>query len=152
MHIFAALFSGFTFWKIGDGSFDLQLRVFAVFNFIFVAPGCINQMQPFFLHNRDLFETREKKVSAAEANQHTQGEEPTANLTSLTQQSKTYHWMAFIGAQIVSEIPYLIICATLYFCCWYFTAGFPVDAKISGHIYLQMICMWSSPVLPTNLD
>lgn len=24
--------------------------------------GCINQMQPFFLHNRDLFETREKKV------------------------------------------------------------------------------------------
>lgn len=63
LHIFAALFSGFTFWKIGDGSFDLQLRVFAVFNFIFVAPGCINQMQPFFLHNRDLFETREKKVS-----------------------------------------------------------------------------------------
>ena len=63
LHIFAALFSGFTFWKIGNGSFDLQLRVFAIFNFIFVAPGCINQMQPFFLHNRDLFETREKKVS-----------------------------------------------------------------------------------------
>ncbi|KAK4038643.1 ABC-2 type transporter-domain-containing protein [Parachaetomium inaequale] len=114
LHIFTALFGGFTFWKIGDGSFDLQLRLFAVFNFIFVAPGCINQMQPFFLHNRDLFETREKK-------------------------SKTYHWIAFIGAQIVSEVPYLIICATLYFCCWYFTAGFPVDARISGHIYLQMI-------------
>ena len=47
---------------IDDGSFDLQLRLFAIFNFIFVAPGCINQMQPFFLHNRDLFETREKKV------------------------------------------------------------------------------------------
>ncbi|KAG7289980.1 hypothetical protein NEMBOFW57_006359 [Staphylotrichum longicolle] len=139
LHIFAALFSGFTFWKIGDGSFDLQLRVFAVFNFIFVAPGCINQMQPFFLHNRDLFETREKKVSAAEAGKHTRGKEQTADPTCLIQQSKTYHWMAFIGAQIVSEIPYLIICATLYFCCWYFTAGFPVDAKISGHIYLQMI-------------
>ncbi|KAK4151109.1 ABC-2 type transporter-domain-containing protein [Chaetomidium leptoderma] len=114
LHILAALFSGFTFWQIGDSSFDLQLRVFAVFNFIFVAPGCINQMQPFFLHNRDIFETREKK-------------------------SKTYHWVAFIGAQIVSEIPYLIICATLYFCCWYFTAGFPVDASIAGHMYLQMI-------------
>ncbi len=63
LHIFAALFSGFTFWQIGNTSFDLQLRVFAIFNFIFVAPGCINQMQPFFLHNRDLFETREKKVS-----------------------------------------------------------------------------------------
>lgn len=63
LHIFAALFSGFTFWKIGNGTFDLQLRLFAIFNFIFVAPGCINQMQPFFLHSRDIFETREKKVS-----------------------------------------------------------------------------------------
>ncbi|KAM0434008.1 hypothetical protein ACHAPT_003952 [Fusarium lateritium] len=62
LHIFAALFSGFTFWMIGDGTFDLQLRLFAIFNFIFVAPGCINQMQPYFLHNRDLFETREKKA------------------------------------------------------------------------------------------
>ncbi|CAK7564578.1 MAG: hypothetical protein SEPTF4163_002472 [Sporothrix epigloea] len=114
LHIVAALFGGFTFWKMGNTSFDLQLRLFAVFNFIFVAPGCINQMQPFFLHNRDLFETREKK-------------------------SKTYHWVAFVGAQMVSEIPYLILCATLYFACWYFTAGFPVKASISGHMYLQMI-------------
>jgi ABC-type multidrug transport system permease subunit/energy-coupling factor transporter ATP-binding protein EcfA2 len=114
LHVFAALFSGFTFWKIGDGTFDLQLRLFAIFNFIFVAPGCINQMQPFFLHNRDIFEAREKK-------------------------SKIYHWLAFIGAQTVSEIPYLILCATLYFVCWYFTAGFPATASISGHMYLQMI-------------
>ncbi|EFX03933.1 ABC multidrug transporter [Grosmannia clavigera kw1407] len=114
LHVFAALFGGFTFWNIGNGTFDLQLRLFAIFNLIFVAPGCINQMQPFFLHNRDLFETREKK-------------------------SKTYHWLAFIGAQIVSEIPYLVICATAYFGCWYFTVGFPVTAKTSGHIYLQMI-------------
>lgn len=62
LHVFAALFSGFTFWKVGDGTFSLQLRLFAIFNFIFVAPGCINQMQPFFLANRDIFETREKKV------------------------------------------------------------------------------------------
>ncbi|CAI7593159.1 unnamed protein product [Penicillium pancosmium] len=114
LHIFAALFSGFTFWKIGDGTFSLQLRLFAIFNFIFVAPGCINQMQPFFLHNRDIFETREKK-------------------------SKTYHWIAFIGAQTITEIPYLIICATLYFVCFYFTAGFQTLASISGHFYLQMI-------------
>ena len=114
LHIFAGLFGGFTFWNMGSSSFDLQLRLFAVFNFIFVAPGCINQMQPFFLHNRDLFETREKK-------------------------SKTYHWLAFVTAQITSEIPYLVICATLYFACWYFTAGFPVKAATSGHIYLQMI-------------
>lgn len=51
--------------------------------------------------------------------------------------------MAFIGAQIISEIPYLVICATVYFGCWYFTVGFPVEASTSGHMYLQMICMYS---------
>ena len=114
LHVSNALFGGFTFWKIGNGSFDLQLRLMAVFNFVFVAPGCINQLQPLFIHNRDIFETREKK-------------------------SKTYHWLAFIAAQIVSEIPVLIICGTVYFGCWYFTAGFPVEASLSGQVYLQML-------------
>lgn len=58
-------------------------------------------------------------------------------------QSKTYHWSAFIGAQTLTEIPYLIICATLYFVCWYFTAGLPTEASVSGHVYLQMICKYS---------
>ncbi|RKK50582.1 Brefeldin A resistance protein [Fusarium oxysporum f. sp. cepae] len=114
LHVTNALFGGFTFWKIGNGSFDLQLRLMAIFNFVFVAPGCINQLQPFFIHNRDLFETREKK-------------------------SKTYHWLAFVSAQLLSEIPILIVCATLYFACWYFTAGFPVKASASGQVYFQMI-------------
>jgi len=63
LHVFYAIFAGFTFWMIGDGTFDLQLRLMAIFNFVFVAPGTINQMQPAFLHNRNVFETREKKVS-----------------------------------------------------------------------------------------
>ncbi|KAI9168002.1 ABC multidrug [Paramyrothecium foliicola] len=114
IHVSNALFSGFTFWMIGNGSFDLQLRLMSVFNFVFVAPGAINQLQPLFIRNRDIFETREKK-------------------------SKAYHWLAFISGQLASEIPVLIICATIYFCCWYFTAGFPVKASISGQVYLQMI-------------
>ncbi|KAG7115367.1 ABC multidrug transporter atrB like protein [Verticillium longisporum] len=114
LHVSNSLFGGFTYWMIGDGLFDLQLRLMAVFNFVFVAPGCINQLQPLFLRNRDIFETREKK-------------------------SKTYHWFAFIMAQLNSEIPLLILCGTLYFACWYFTAGFPVEASISGQVYLEMI-------------
>ncbi|PNH50444.1 hypothetical protein VD0003_g6719 [Verticillium dahliae] len=114
LHVSNSLFGGFTYWMIGDGLFDLQLRLMAVFNFVFVAPGCINQLQPLFLRNRDIFETREKK-------------------------SKTYHWFAFIMAQLISEIPLLILCGTLYFACWYFTAGFPVEASISGQVYLEMI-------------
>lgn len=114
LHVSNALFSGFTFWMIGNGSFDLQLRLMSVFNFVFVAPGAINQLQPLFIRNRDIFENREKK-------------------------SKVYHWFAFISGQLISEIPILVICGTIYFACWYFTAGFPVKASISGQVYLQMI-------------
>ncbi|KAI0420413.1 putative ABC multidrug transporter [Xylaria grammica] len=114
LHVSNGLFAGFTFWKIGNGSFDVQLRLMSVFNFLFVAPGCINQLQPLFLHNRDIFETREKK-------------------------SKTYSWIAFISAQLLSEIFILIICATIYFVSWYFSSGFPVQASSSGQVYLQML-------------
>ena len=62
LHVINALFSGFTYWKVGNSSFDLQLRLFFVFNFVYIAPAVINQMQPLYLRNRDIFETREKKV------------------------------------------------------------------------------------------
>ncbi|KAH6658427.1 putative ABC multidrug transporter [Truncatella angustata] len=114
LHVTNALFGGFTFWMIGDGTFDLQLRLMSVFNFVFVAPGCINQLQPLFLQNRDIFDTREKK-------------------------SKTYSWLAFIAGQLISEIPVLILCGTIYFVCWYFTCGFPVTASKSGQVYLEML-------------
>lgn len=114
LHITNGLFGGFTFWMLGNGTFDLQLRLMAVFNFVFVAPGCINQLQPLFIRNRDVFETREKK-------------------------SKTYHWFAFVAAQLLSETPVLIVCGTLAFVTWYFTVGFPTEARISGQVYLQML-------------
>lgn len=47
------------------------------------------QTQPKFIGNRDVFEAREKK----------------ANL---------YSWKAFIFAEIVSEVPYLIVCVRPY--------------------------------------
>lgn len=115
LHVTNALFGGFTFWMIGDGTFDMQLRLMSVFNFVFVAPGCINQMQPKFIHDRDIFETREKK-------------------------SKTYKWLAFIAGQLISELPWLILCGTVYFVTWYFTCGFPVEANKSGQVYLEMLC------------
>ena len=114
LHITNGLFGGFTFWMLGNGTFDLQLHLMAMLNFIFVAPGCINQMQPLFIQNRDIFETREKK-------------------------SKTYHWAAFVAGQVVSEIPALIVCGAFAFVTWYFTAVLPVQASLSGQVYFQML-------------
>lgn len=114
LHIGSALFNGFSFWMIGDSVTDLQLRLFTVFNFIFVAPGVINQLQPLFIERRDIYETREKK-------------------------SKMYSWVAFVTALVVSEIPYLCICAVLYFACWYYTVGFPKASTRSGATFFVML-------------
>jgi ATP-binding cassette subfamily G (WHITE) protein 2 (SNQ2) len=114
LHIGLALFVGFSFWNVGDSIGDLQLDLFAVFNFIFVAPGVINQLQPLFIDRRDIFETREKK-------------------------SKMYSWVAFTSGLIISEFPYLCLCAVLYFACWYYTIGFPSDSNKSGAMFFVML-------------
>ncbi|KAJ5708784.1 ABC multidrug transporter atrF [Penicillium malachiteum] len=114
LHIGSALFNGFSFWMIGDSVASMQLRLFTIFNFIFVAPGVINQLQPLFIERRSIYEQREKK-------------------------SKMYSWKAFVTALVVSEIPYLCICAVLYFVCWYYTVGFPSDSNKAGPTFLMML-------------
>ena len=114
LHIGSALFNGFSFWMIGNSVADLQLRLFTVFNFIFVAPGVIAQLQPLFIERRDIYEIRERK-------------------------SKMYSWKAFVAGLIVSEIPYLCICAVLYYVCWYYTVGFPNDSNKAGATFFVML-------------
>jgi ATP-binding cassette subfamily G (WHITE) protein 2 (SNQ2) len=114
LHIGSALFNGFSFWKIGNTVADQQLRLFTIFNFVFVAPGVINQLQPLFINRRDIYETREKKAMM-------------------------YSWWAFVTGLIVSEIPYLCVCAVLYFVCWYYTCGFPSDSTKAGATFFVML-------------
>ncbi|WWC85443.1 uncharacterized protein L201_000306 [Kwoniella dendrophila CBS 6074] len=113
LHIGSALFNGFSFWMIGNKYADLQNRIFTIFQFIFVAPGVIAQTQPKFIANRDIFEAREKKA-------------------------KLYSWQAFCFGEIVAEIPYLLVCALLYFAPWYPVVGFSFKPSIAGPVYLQM--------------
>jgi len=114
LHISSALFNAFTFWMIGDSLTDLQLTLFAVFNFLFVAPGVLAQLQPLFIDRRNIYEAREKK-------------------------SKMYSWIAFVTALIVSEIPYLIICGVLYFACFYYVCGFTTNSNKAGAVLFVMI-------------
>ncbi|KIW36207.1 uncharacterized protein PV06_11504 [Exophiala oligosperma] len=114
LHVGSALFNGFSFWMIGNSVNDLQLALFSNFNFIFVAPGVIAQLQPLFISRRDIYDAREKK-------------------------SKMYSWIAFVTGLIVSEIPYLIICAVFYFVCFYYTVGFPSDADKAGAVFFVML-------------
>ena len=114
LHIGSALFNGFTFWMIGHSVGDLQLTLFVQFNFVFVAPGVIAQLQPLFIERRDIYEAREKK-------------------------SKMYHWVPFVTGLILSEVPYLVICAVLYYVCYYYTAGLPADSNKAGANFFVML-------------
>ena len=114
LHVGSALFNGFSFWMIGSTVGDLHLRLFTIFNFIFVAPGVINQLQPLFIARREIYEAREKK-------------------------SKMYSWIAFVTGLIVSEIPYLCICAILYFLPWYYTVGFPAASDKAGAVFFVVL-------------
>jgi ABC-type multidrug transport system permease subunit len=46
-----------------------------------------------------------------------------------------YSWKAFTIALIVSEFPYLVVCAALFFNCWYWTAGMAVESSKSGSMF-----------------
>ncbi|PYH45898.1 pleiotropic drug resistance protein, ABC superfamily [Aspergillus saccharolyticus JOP 1030-1] len=114
LHIISALLNGFSFWHIGPSVSALNLKLFTIFNFVFVAPGVINQLQPLFIQRRDIYDAREKK-------------------------SKMYSWVAFVTGLIVSEFPYLCICAVLYFVCWYYQTRLPTESERTGAIFFIML-------------
>lgn len=47
-----------------------------------------------------------------------------------------YHWSVMVFANLVVEIPFNIFCGTIFFCCWYWTVGFPSEASRAGYGYL----------------
>ncbi|CEL10431.1 hypothetical protein ASPCAL13550 [Aspergillus calidoustus] len=114
LHIIMGLFTGFTYWQVGNSVTELQMRTFALFNFIFVAPGVIAQLQPLFIEKRKIYDTREKK-------------------------SRMYSWKAFVTGLVISELPYLVICAILFFFCFYYTVGFPADSDKAGAVFFVML-------------
>ncbi|KAJ5660617.1 hypothetical protein N7507_007068 [Penicillium longicatenatum] len=115
LHIISALLNGFSFWRPGESVMALNLKMFTIFNFVFVAPGVINQLQPLFIQRRDIYDAREKK-------------------------SKMYSWIAFVTGLIVSEFPYLCICAVLYFACWYYPVWtLPHNSNRSGATFFIML-------------
>ncbi|PCH00277.1 CDR ABC transporter [Penicillium occitanis (nom. inval.)] len=114
LHIFTGLFNTFTFWKLGHSYIDMQSRLFSVFMTLTISPPLIQQLQPRFLHFRNLYESREAKA-------------------------KIYSWPAFVVSAILPEIPYSIIAGSIYFNCWYWGIGFPRDSFTSGFTYIMIL-------------
>ncbi|OKL57266.1 hypothetical protein UA08_07600 [Talaromyces atroroseus] len=110
----SALFVGFSFYIPGTSQQGLQSLIFAVFMMIAIFTALVQQIMPQFIFQRDLYEVRERP-------------------------SKTYHWAAFLGANIIAEIPYQIFVAVIVFACFVYPVYGIVDSQRQGIMLLLIV-------------
>jgi len=110
LNIVAGLFIGFTFWKSRDSLQGTQNKMFAIFMATITSIPLANQLQVIFLDMRSVYEIRERP-------------------------SRMYSWTALLTSQFLAAIPYNILGSSIFFCCWYWTVGFPTSR--AGFTYLM---------------
>ena len=115
--IAASLFNGFSFFKAGTSMQGLQNQMFSVFMFFIPLNTLIQQMLPYFVRHREVYETREAP-------------------------SRTFSWVAFITGQITSEIPYQFVIGTISYFCWYYPVGLYQNAEPTDSVNQRGVLMW----------
>ncbi|KAF9555496.1 pleiotropic drug resistance ABC transporter [Agrocybe pediades] len=110
LNIIGGLFIGFTFFKSKDTVQGNQNKLFAIFMGTVLSAPLGNQLHVPYINMRKVYEIRERS-------------------------SRMYHWSALCTSQILLEIPWNIIGATLFFFCWYWTVGF--ESSRGGFTYLM---------------
>jgi len=91
----AGLFIGFSFYKPNSTQAGMQTVIFSVFMVTTIFSSLVQQIQPLFITQRSLYESRERP-------------------------SKAYSWIAFMLANITVEIPYGIVAGILTFASFYY--------------------------------
>lgn len=99
MVILASLFNGFTYFNAQNSLSGMQNLMFAIFTLLMLFGTLVEQMMPYWVMQRDVYEARERP-------------------------SRIYSWKIFVSSQITAEIPWAVVCAVFSFFCWYFPVGF----------------------------
>ncbi|CAK9439083.1 uncharacterized protein LODBEIA_P33070 [Lodderomyces beijingensis] len=115
--IAAALFNGFSFYKAQTSIQGLQNQMFSIFMSFIPFNTLVQQMLPYFVRHRDVYEIREAP-------------------------SRTFSWAAFITGQITSEIPFQMVLGTLGFICWYYPVGLYKNAIPTNAVNERAFLMW----------
>ncbi|CAO3700912.1 unnamed protein product [Rhizopus stolonifer] len=108
---FVGLLSGFTFYKLGNTSSDLQDRMFSVFTTLFINNTLIILVQPRFMQERTWFRREHA--------------------------SSYYGWSPFALSCVLVEIPYLLFYSAMFMCCFYWTAGITNASNFVGFFYIH---------------
>ena len=126
VHVVIALFTGLTFFRLGNSAADLQYRIFCVFQATVLPALIMTQVEPRYDMSRIIF-IRESS-------------------------SKMYSQFAFVVSIVIAEIPYGILAAVLYFICFYFLAGFNTSSDRAGYQFLIILIDEVSRIPQTGAD
>ncbi|KAK9385119.1 ABC-2 type transporter-domain-containing protein [Lipomyces mesembrius] len=118
LFIAAGLFTGFSFWKSESTIAGVQNLLFGVLLSLILVFPLINQMQPRIIQIRELYEVRESA-------------------------SNTYHWSALILSLLLAEIPYNVLFASIYYCCYYFPIAYMRTADRAGYYYFVYCILYT---------
>ncbi|CAH6720308.1 pleiotropic ABC efflux transporter of multiple drugs Cdr1p [[Candida] jaroonii] len=122
MAILTSLFNGFVFFKADRSLQGMTNQMFSIFMFISVFGTYVQQYLPLFISQREIYEVRESP-------------------------SRTFSWIAFMAAQITTEIPWDIVCGTVAFFCWYYPVGLYENAVPTDTVTERGAFMWWMMVL-----
>ncbi|KAI4759834.1 putative ABC multidrug transporter [Aureobasidium sp. EXF-3400] len=112
--IAAGLFIGFSFYDANVTQQGMQNVLYSLFMVASIFSTVVQQIQPYFVTQRDLYEVRERP-------------------------SKAYSWKAFILAQMVVELPYQIISGLLMYGCFFFpVVGIPSSER---QVLVMLLCI-----------
>ncbi|KAI9478569.1 MAG: ABC-2 type transporter-domain-containing protein [Benjaminiella poitrasii] len=117
--MFTSLITGFTFWKLGNSSTDLQFKIFALFGTFIMAMTLIILAQPRFITER-LYFRREYA-------------------------SRYYSWLPFALSAILVELPYIFFFAACFMGGFYWTAGMNNNPESCGYFYItfSLLVCWA---------
>lgn len=108
------LFVGFSFFKAQTSLAGLQTIVYACFMLITIFQTVVQQVHPYFVTQRSLYEVREKP-------------------------SKAYSWQAFLIANVIVEIPWHISMGILTYACFYYPIAGVQSSDRQGLVLLFCI-------------
>ncbi|KFA50638.1 hypothetical protein S40293_04917 [Stachybotrys chartarum IBT 40293] len=112
--IAAGLFIGFSFFNANNTQAGMQIVLFSVFMVLTIFSTIVQQIQPFFVTQRSLYEVRERP-------------------------SKAYSWKAFVIANLIVEIPYQVMTGILTYACFYYPVVGVQSSERQGLVLLFII-------------
>ncbi|RKP35305.1 P-loop containing nucleoside triphosphate hydrolase protein [Dimargaris cristalligena] len=115
LQVFCSFFLAITFIQLGDGTVDLQNRIFVLFQTSVLGILIINQVQPQLIRYRTWF-TREEA-------------------------SGFYDWRAFATGMVLTELPYVIFAASCFFGIFYWAVGLNSIPGRIGYFYIMYIAL-----------